>query len=336
MMKILNDADADVSVLKGRKVAVIGYGSQGCAQSFMLKESGIDLIVGVREGGDSWKKALVDGHKVMTISEAVRNADIVHILVPDELQADIFSQQIAKHLRPGKTLCFSHGFSVVHGLIRIPRGVDVIMVAPMGPGSEAKAAYVADTGIPAVVAVHANETGGARETALAMAKAMKFTRAGVLEASFEQETFTDLFGEQVVLCGGLAELVRNGFDTLVESGYPGELAYFECLHQVELLARLMRQGGLGGMWNEISNTAEYGGRTVGPKIVPPTVKEEMKSALKKIETGKFAKEFLKEVKEGMPNVKKWREEDKNLDIEKTGERLRKRFKNPSEPSSPVG
>ena len=328
MMKILTDADADISVLKGKKVAVVGYGSQGRAQALMLRDSGVDVVVGAREGGKSWKKAEEDGHKVMPIGGSARNADIIHILLPDEIQSSVYGKEIAAHMHAGKTLSFSHGFNIVYGLIKPPRGVDVIMVAPIGPGSEARRLYLEGGGLPAIVAVHKNETGGARETALGMAKAMGFTKTGVLEGSFEQETFTDLFGEQVVLCGGLTELIKHGYDTLVENGYPQEMAYFEILHQVELVARLLRKGGIGGMWHEVSNTAEYGGRTTGPKIVPLKVKEDMKEVLQKIESGKFAKEFLKEFKEGMPNMKKWREEDKNLSIEKTGKKIRSLFKKP--------
>ncbi len=327
-MKILSDADADTSVLKGKRVAVIGYGSQGCAQALMLKDSGVDVVVGVRKDGKSWKNAQADGQKVAEIGEAARNADIVHILLPDEIQASVYENEIMEYMLSGKTLSFSHGFNIVYGLIKPPRGVDVIMVAPISPGSEARAAYLEGKGVPAIVAVYKNETGGARETALAMAKAMKFTKTGVMEGTFEQETFTDLFGEQVVLCGGLTELVKQGYDTLVENGYPPEMAYFECLHQVELVARLLRKGGLNGMWHEVSNTAEYGGRTVGPKIVPPIVKEEMLGILKKIESGKFAKEFMKEYREGMPKLNEMREADKNLSIEKTGEGIRKLFKKP--------
>lgn len=326
MMKIFTDQDADLKVLKGRKIAVIGYGSQGCAQALMLKESGIDVIVGVREDGESWQKAKQDGQQVFSISEAARKADIVHILLPDEIQQEVYENEIQDHMLSGKTLSFSAGVNIVSGLIKLPRGVDVIEVAPIAPGVEARKLYLDDKGVPAVIAVYKNETGGARETVLAMAKAMKFTKAGVMEASFEQETNTDLFGEQVVLCGGLSELVRYGFDTLVEAGYPEEMAYFEVLHQLEVVSRLFKNGGISGMWNEVSNTAEYGGRTVGPKIIGPEVKEKMKEVLQRIEDGRFVKEFMKEYRAGMPNLKKWRKEDENLQIEKAGKRIRKLFK----------
>lgn len=324
-MKILTDADADVSVLKGRRLAVIGYGSQGSAQAFMLRDSGIDVVVGVREDGDSFKQAVKDGHNVMSIAEATRVSDIVHILLPDEVQAEVYDAEIAKYMRPGKTLSFSSGLNIVYGFIKPPRGVDIVEVAPVSPGSEERKLYLEDKGVPAVVAVFRNETGGARETVLAMAKAMKFTKIGVMESSFEQETFTDLFGEQVVLCGGMTELVKHGYDTMVEGGYPEEMAYFECLHQLELVASLLRRGGITGMWHEVSNTAEYGGRTVGPKIIGLEVKDKMKDALKRIETGAFAKELMKEYRSGMLNMQKWREEDKSLSIEKTGEKIRRLF-----------
>lgn len=325
-MRILGDADADVSVLKGKKLAVLGYGSQGSAQALMLKDSGIDVVVGLRKNGDSWQKAVADGQTVLPLAEAARKADIIHVLLPDEVQAKIFEEEIARHVTAGKTLSFSHGFNIVYGCIKPPRGVDIIMVAPVSPGSEERKLYLEDVGVPAVIAVYKNESGGARETALAMAKAMKFTKIGVLEGSFEQETFTDLFGEQVVLCGGLTELVRLGYDTLVEAGYPEEMAYFECLHQVELIAALLRKGGIGGMWNEVSNTAEYGGRIVGPQIIGPEAKEKMKEILKRVENGAFAKEFIKECKNGMPLLKKMREQDKNLSIEKAGAKIRKLFR----------
>lgn len=321
-MKILRDADVDSSVLKGRRIAVIGYGSQGRAQALMLKDSGVDLIVGLRENSASWILAKKEGCKVVTIAEAARQSDIIHLLLPDEVQAEVYQEQIVKHLNSGKTLSFSHGFNITYDLIKPPRGVDVIMVAPISPGSEELKLYFENTGVPAVIAVYKNETGGARETALAMAKAMKFTKIGVLEGSFPEETYTDLFGEQVVLCGGLAELVRNGYDTLVEGGYPQEMAYFECLHQVELLAALLKEGGIAGMWKEISNTAEYGGRLVGPKIIDAETKNRMKEVLKRIENGSFAKEFVKEYKSGMVNLQHMREQDKNLSIEKIGKKLR--------------
>lgn len=328
MMKIFTDADADLSVLKGRKIAVIGYGSQGCAQALMLKDSGVDVVVGVRENGKSWKNAEADKQKVMTITEAARKADIVHLLLPDEVQQAVYENEIMEHMHSGKTLSFSAGVNIVFGLIKPPRGVDVIEVAPIAPGSEARKLYLENVGVPAVIAVYKNETGGARETALAMAKAMKFTKVGVMEGTFAEETHTDLFGEQVVLCGGLTELVKHGFDTLVEGGYPEEMAYFEVLHQLEVVSSLLKKGGISGMWNEVSNTAEYGGRTVGPKIIGPEVKEKMKEVLNRIESGSFIKEFMKEYRAGMPNLEKWRQEDKNLAIEKTGQKIRGLFKKP--------
>lgn len=323
MLKIYRDSDVDLAVLQGRRIAVIGYGSQGCAQSFMLKESGCDVVVGVRKGGKSWKNAQSDGHKVMEIAQAAKVADIIHLLLPDEIQAQVYGNDIMQYVTSGKTLSFSHGLNITFSLIKPPKGVDVIMVAPIAPGSEERKMYLENKGVPAYVAVHKNFTGKALDTALAMAKAMKFTKVGVMEISFKQETFTDLFGEQVVVCGGLAELVRNGFDTLVESGFPEEVAYFECLHQVELLARLLRQKGIAGMWNEVSNTAEYGGRKVGPLIIGKSAKQKMRRVLKAVENGKFAREFIRECKRGMPILQRLRKKDLDLPIEKTGERIRK-------------
>lgn len=324
-MKILGESDADVSVLKGKRVAVIGYGSQGSAQALMLKDSGIDVIVGLRSGGESFAKAKADGQKVLSIGEAARQADIIHILLPDEVQAEVFDHELSSHLKSGKTLSFSHGFNIVYGFIKPPRGVDIIMVAPIGPGDQIRKAYQQGIGAPAIIAIYKDETGGARQTALALAKAMKFTKIGLVESTFEQETAANLFSEQVVLCGGLSELIKKAFETLTENGYSQEVAYFECVQQVELLARLLRERGISGMWNEVSNTAEFGGRTVGPKIIDASTKDRMKEVLQRVENGKFAKEFMKECKEGMPNLKKLREEDKGLQIDKAGERIRELF-----------
>jgi ketol-acid reductoisomerase len=324
MLKIFGDKDGDLAFLKEKRVAVLGYGSQGSAQAFMLRKSGVNVIVGVRRNGTSWKKAQNDGHRVMTIAAAAKHADIIHMLLPDELQGEIYAHEVEPFLSAGKTLSFSHGFAITFGLIKPPKKVDVIMVAPIAPGSEEKKLYLENQGVPAYVAVHQNPSGHAKKTALALAKAMKFTKSGVMQVSFKQETFTDLFGEQAVVCGGLAQLIETGFEVLTEAGYPAEMAYFECLHQVELVARLVREGGLGGMWKEVSNTAEYGGRRLAPQF---TLKEVMKKALSRIESGQFARELAQENKKGMPFLKKARKQDKFLEIEKVGDRLRKGMNN---------
>lgn len=324
-MHILSDKDADLSFLESKIVAVLGYGSQGRAQASMLKDSGVDVVVGLRKNGSSWNKALEEKHTVMTIPEAVRKADIIHILLPDEVQPEVFQEHISPFLASGKTLSFSHGFCITYQCIKPPVYLDVIMVAPIAPGSEERKLYLENHGVPAVIAVFQNVSGTARHVALAMAKAMKFTKTGVLESTFEQETHTDLFGEQVVLCGGLSALVKTGYDILVEAGYPAEMAYFECLHQIELLASLLKKGGISGMWNEISNTAEYGGRKAAPLLITTAIKKNMKFLLKRIENGTFASAFLREYRDGMPNLKEWRKNDKSLSIEKIGKKIRRLF-----------
>ncbi len=324
-MKLFYENDADISVLEGKKTAVIGYGSQGTAQALMLHDSGIDVVVGVREGGKSWKNADADGLKVMPIAEAAKEADIIHILLPDEVQGKVYENEIKEHVIAGKTLCFSHGFSIVYKQIRAPEGVDVIMVAPKSPGSEERKAYLAGGGVPALIAVKQNDSGGAFNTALAMAKAMHFTKAGVLECTFEQEVYEDLFGEQAILCGGVTELIKKGFEVLVEAGYPPEMAYFECLHELKLIVDLIQKKGIGGMYSEVSNTAEYGGQSRGERIIDNKVKENMKELLKEVEDGSFAKEWISEFNGGMEKLKQLREKTENHPIETTGKKIRDLF-----------
>lgn len=326
-MKIYHDADADVSILKDKKIAVIGYGAQGRAQARMLHESGIDVVVGVRKGGSSWKLAESDGLPVFTIEEASKVADIVHVLIPDELQKSVFEQQIAPHLVAGNILSFSHGFNIVYKRITPPAEVGVIMVAPKCPGTEEYKCYKQGFGVPALVSVAA-DTGNkdALLIALAMSKAMFFTKAGVIECSFEQETYEDLFGEQAVLCGGVTELMKAGFEVLTEAGYPPELAYFECIHEMKLIVDLIYEGGLSRMWEVVSNTAEFGGRTRGPRIITPAVKAEMKKILHEVETGVFAKEWSDEAdNHKCANLLKSRAAEKLHPAEVVGQQIRAMF-----------
>ena len=287
MVNILHDKDADIAALDGKTVAVIGYGSQGSAQAQMMKESGVNVIVGETENlGDkpnpSWQKAKDEGFEVMTIGDAAEKADIIHMLLPDEFHGPVYKEQIEPKMKPGKVLSCSHGFNIVYKQIIPPEGVDVIMVAPKAPATEELKVYKAGFGVPGLVAVGKDASGKARDLALAMAKAMNFTKAGVLECTFEQETYEDLFGEQNVLCGGTVDLVKYGFEVLTEAGYPPEMAYFECLHELKLIVDLIFEGGIQKMNAVISNTAEFGEYYNGPKIIGPEVKDKFKESLKRI------------------------------------------------------
>jgi ketol-acid reductoisomerase len=325
-MKIYRDEDADTGVLKEKTIAVLGYGSQGEAQARCMKDSGLNVIVGLRKDGKSWEKAEKDGFEVYEVAEAAEKADIVHVLIPDEIQGEVYEKQIAEKLSEGKTLSFSHGFNICFGFIKPPANVDVIMVAPKSPGTEERKRYLEGFGVPGLAAVKQDASGKAKETALAMAKAMGFTRAGVLECTFEQETYEDLFGEQAVLCGGLSQLIKAGFEVLVEKGYPPEMAYFECLHEMKLIVDLVYEGGMEHMWNVVSNTAEYGGRTRGPVLIDESVKQKMRKVLEDVESGAFAKEWIEEYKKGLPNMDKLREEEKSHEIEKVGKEIRSLFR----------
>lgn len=324
-MKLYHNKDADTHVLRNKTIAVIGYGAQGRAQAQMLHDSKVKVIVGVRLNGPSARLAKKDGLKVTSIAEAAAKGDIIHILIPDEVQKEIYAKEIKPHVTKGKTLAFSHGFAIVFKRIVPPKNVNVIMVAPKCPGTEERKCYLEGFGVPALICVHQNPTGEAKKIALAMAKAMFFTKAGVLEATFAQETYEDLFGEQTVLCGGLAELIKTGFETLTEAGYPPELAYFECLHETKLIVDLIYEGGIGRMYDVVSNTAEFGGRTVGPKIIDKSVKKRMKAALKDVESGKFARIWMREYASGMKKMQKLRAEERRHPIEVTGAKIRKLF-----------
>ncbi len=325
-MTIYYDDNTSLKAVEGMTIAVIGYGIQGNAQSNNMKDSGLDVILGLRKDGPSWKNAEKDGFKVFEIDEAAKRADIVHILIPDEKQAAVYRKFIHGNLEEGNALGFSHGFNIRFGQIVPPENVDVIMMAPKGPGAMVRREYLAGSGVPALIAVERNYTGEAKERALAMAKACGATRVGVLETTFKEEAETDLFGEQVDLCGGSAELVKAAFETLVEAGYQPEIAYFECLHELKLIVDLYYKGGIEGMWKNVSNTAEYGGRTRGPKIITPAVKATMKEILKDVQDGKFAEEWVNENKEGAPLLNSLREKGKEHQIEEVGEKLRRLMK----------
>ncbi|MFM8303818.1 MAG: ketol-acid reductoisomerase [Actinomycetota bacterium] len=319
---IYYDADADLALLEGRTVAVLGYGSQGHAHARNMHESGVDVVVGLREGSSSWAKAEEAGLRVMTTAEAVKAADIVMVLLPDTEQARVYKEDIEPNLEPRNSLAFAHGFNIHFGQIKPPKGVDVWMIAPKGPGHLVRRTFEEGGGVPALVAVSADETGKAKETALAYARAIGSTRAGVLDTTFEEETETDLFGEQVVLCGGLTELIMASFETLVNAGYQPESAYFETLHEVKLIVDLIYEGGISNMRYSISDTAEYGDMTRGPRIVTQATRDEMKQILDEIQSGEFAREWILENQAGRPRFNALRRRGAAHPIEDFGERLR--------------
>jgi ketol-acid reductoisomerase len=320
--KVSYEKDADSALIAGRKVAVIGYGSQGHAHALNLKESGIDVRVGLREGSSSKAKAEAAGLRVLPVDQAAAEADLVMILLPDTEQRDVYEQSIAPHLSGGDALFFAHGFNIRFGQISPPEGVDVAMVAPKGPGHLVRRTYAEGGGVPCLIAVAQDASGKARDLALSYADAIGGTRAGVLETTFEEETETDLFGEQVVLCGGVTALVQAGFETLVEAGYQPESAYFECLHELKLIVDLMYEQGIGGMRYSISDTAEYGDVTRGPRIITDRTKAEMKKILSEIQSGTFAEEWIAESRGGRANFQKLRDAGKAHQVESVGAELR--------------
>jgi len=322
MVKVYHDPDIDEKVLKGRRVAVIGYGSQGRAQSLNMRDSGVDVVVGLRRGG-SWMRAEADGFDVQPISEAAAMADIVVMLIPDMAQTKVYREEVEPHLKAGKTLQFAHGFNIHYGQIVPPEDVDVVMVAPKSPGPEMRRQYEAGFGVPALVAVHQNPSGRAKETAQAVAKALGSGRAGVIETTFREETESDLFGEQAVLCGGVDQLIRRGFKVLTENGYPPELAYFEVLNELKLIVDLIYKSGLSGMYRAVSDTAKYGGMAIGPQIVDDQVEENMRQALRAVQDGSFAKRWIEEFKAGSKEFTRLMAECENLDIEKVGKKVRR-------------
>jgi len=325
MTQLFYDTDADLSLLNNKTIAVIGYGSQGHAHAWNLKDSGIDVIVGLYKGSKSESKAISDGLKVFSVSEACEKADWIMILLPDEFQKDVYLKEIEPNLKEGKILSFAHGFNIRFGLINPPSFVDVVMIAPKGPGHTVRWEYQNGQGVPALFAVEQDSSGYARSLAMAYAKGIGGTRAGILETNFKEETETDLFGEQAVLCGGLSELVKSGFETLVEAGYQPELAYFECLHEVKLIVDLMVKGGLSQMRDSISNTAEYGDYVSGKRLINSDTKKEMQKILKDIQDGTFAKNFVEECDKNKPLMTKLREENSKHEIEKVGKGLRSMF-----------
>lgn len=325
MARMYYDQDANLDLLAGKTVAIIGYGSQGHAHALNLKDSGVNVVVGLYSGSKSVKKAKEAGLKVLSVAEAAKTADWIMILLPDEVQKTIYQAEIEPHLSEGKVLFFAHGFNINFAQIIPPPTVDVVMVAPKGPGHLVRRTYEQGQGVPALFAVFQDASGQARDRAMAYAKGIGGTRAGVLETTFREETETDLFGEQVVLCGGLTALIKAGFDTLVEAGYQPELAYFECLHEVKLIVDLIVEGGLAKMRDSISNTAEYGDLTRGPRIVTDETRAEMRKILREIQTGQFAREFVLENQAGKPGFTAMRRRESEELIEEVGKDLRAMF-----------
>lgn len=321
-MKIYYEKDANLELIKKKKVAVIGYGSQGYGHSNNMHESGVNVVVGLRKGSPSWKKAEGNGLKVMEIAEATKWADVIMILTPDENQGDIYKAEIEPNLAEGKYLAFAHGFSIVFGQIVPPKGVNVMMIAPKGPGHLVRAEYTKGGGVPCLIAVHQDPSGDSTEVALSYAAAIGGARAGVIQTNFREETETDLFGEQAVLCGGVTQLIKYGFETLVEAGYAPEMAYFECMHEMKLIVDLLYEGGISNMRYSISNTAQYGDITRGPRVISPEVKKNMKVVLKEIQDGIFAKEWLLENKVGRPSFNALTRNDEEHKIEEVGAKLR--------------
>ncbi len=323
MAELFYDDDADLSIIQGRKVAVLGYGSQGHAHALSLRDSGVDVRVGLHEGSKSRQKAEEQGLKVTTPAEAVREADVVMVLVPDPIQAKIYAEAIAPNMKEGDALFFGHGLNIRYGFIKPPAGVDVCMVAPKGPGHLVRRQYEEGRGVPCIAAVEQDASGKAFALTLSYAKAIGGTRAGVIKTTFTEETETDLFGEQAVLCGGTAALVKAGFETLVEAGYQPEIAYFECLHELKLIVDLMYEGGLEKMRWSVSETAEWGDYTSGPRIINDGTKAEMKKVLAEIQDGSFATNWMKEYNDGLPKYNEYKKADSDHLLETTGRKLRK-------------
>lgn len=324
MATVYYDADAQFDLLTRRTVAVIGYGSQGHAHALNLRDSGVPVVAGLRPG-KSWDKAVADGLTVLTVAEAVQKADLIMILVNDEFQAALYKSEIEPNLTPGKALAFAHGFNIHFGQIVPPKNVDVIMIAPKGPGHLVRRVFTEGSGVPCLIAIHQDATGEAKALALAYARGVGGGRAGVLETSFREETETDLFGEQTVLCGGATALVKAGFDTLVEAGYQPEIAYFECLHELKLIVDLMYEAGIAGMRYSISDTAEFGDMTRGPRVVNDDTRKEMKKILHEIQTGQFAREWILENQTNRPVFNAVRNRDKEHLIEQVGAELRSKM-----------
>jgi ketol-acid reductoisomerase len=321
-VKTYYNGDADLDVLKDKTVAVIGYGSQGHAHALNLHESGVNVIVGLREDSSSWNDAEEAGLKVYETSEAAAKGDLVMILIPDQFQKSVYEESIEPNLEEGNALLFAHGFNIHFDQIVPPENIDVFMVAPKGPGHLVRRVFTEGSGVPCLFAIYQDASGTAKDTALAYAKGVGGTRAGVLETTFKEETETDLFGEQAVLCGGASELVATGFEVLVEAGYQPEIAYFECLHELKLIVDLMYEGGIAGMYYSVSDTAEYGGFSRGTRVIDKDTKKRMKNILEEVQNGHFAQEWIDENKESLPNLKKMRKDLSEHQIEKVGKELR--------------
>jgi ketol-acid reductoisomerase len=322
MARMFYDKDADLQLLAGKRIAIIGYGSQGHAQAQNLRDSGLDVIVANRKGSANYDRAVAHGFTPVSAGEAAASADVIQILVPDEVAAKVYYEEIAPHMDEGKALVFSHGFNIHYGQIVPPKDVDVFMVAPKSPGHLVRRMYVDGKGVPALLAIHQDYTGQARQRGLAYARGIGCTRAGVIETTFAEETETDLFGEQVVLCGGVTELVRAGFDTLVEAGYQPEIAYFECLHELKLIVDLMYEGGIAGMRYSISDTAEYGDLVTGPRIITDETRTEMRKVLEEVQNGDFARNWILENQARRPLFNAMRAKQARHAIEVVGQKLR--------------
>jgi ketol-acid reductoisomerase len=324
-MKIYHDADVDIDVLKGKTVAVMGYGSQGRAQALCFRDSGLNVVIGLRKDGRSWNKAKEDGFKVVDFAEAAKTADVIMMLLPDEVQPKVYKEFVEPNIREGCALEFAHGFAVTYKTIVPPKNIDVIMMAPKAPGDKERDVFVEGFGVPALVCVHQDYTGNAKKIALALAKGLGATRAGVFETTFDNETLTDLFGEQAVLCGGTTGLIKSGFKTLVEGGYPPEMAYFEVCHEAKLIVDLINEGGFEKMWHVVSNTAEYGGLTRRDLVITEESEKGMKKILDDIESGKFKADWTSEWANDLKDLKAMEEKEKDLQIEVTGREIRKLF-----------
>ncbi len=322
-MKMYYEKDVDMNILKDKTVAVIGYGSQGMAQSRNMADSGLNVVVGLRKDGNSWSTAKNDGMNVSSVEDAAEQADVVHMLIPDEIQAKVYETSIKGRLEEGNTISFSHGYNIHYRYINPPENVNITMIAPKGPGSMVRQQYLDGFGVPGLVAVENDFTGNAFQIALAMGQGCGLTRAGVLKTSFKEETETDLFGEQAVLCGGVTELIKAGFKTLVDAGYQPELAYFETCHELKLIVDLIYAKGFAGMWHDVSNTAEFGGLSRRSRVIKPDAQEEMKKILSEIQTGEFAKEWTLENTAGRPMLNRLRTIESELQIEEVGGKLRK-------------
>lgn len=322
-MKVYYDQDADQALIKSKTVAILGYGSQGHAHALNLKDSGVDnVIIGLREGSGSWEKAKNAGFDVKEPADAVKEADVVMILVPDEHQANLYSNELNANIKEGATLAFAHGLNIHFDLINPRDDLDVIMVAPKGPGHTVRGEYQKGGGVPCLVAIHQDKSGKAKDIALSYASAIGGGKSGIIETTFKDECETDLFGEQAVLCGGVTALMQAGFETLVEAGYPPEMAYFECLHEMKLIVDLIYEGGMANMRYSISNTAEWGDYFTGPEVITAESKAAMKKALERIQSGEFTKKYMEDANAGFPQLKKWREATAEHELEKTGEKLR--------------